>query len=974
MLTLVLCYDKIDVREAGIKMELNEKISGFTLVSKEDAPEISAKINIFLHEKSRAELCFIEREDSNLSFAISFATPPKDDTGVFHIIEHSVLCGSKKFPVKEPFVELLKGSLNTFLNAMTYEDKTVYPVSSRCEADFYNLVDVYLDAVFHPLMLSDKCIFEQEGHHLEYDRETDTLNISGVVFNEMQGAYSSPDELGGAMLSRLLFEGSTYGHDSGGSPDSIPDLTYDEFVAAHQKYYRPENSLIVIDGSVNLDKTLELIDSYLSEFSPISGRVNATLPNAKIAPPERIYYEAAEGDGKARLMISSVTSEARDKEAVLASAVISDALLGSNEAPLKRALLDSGLCDDVSIYANKSLLNTLTLELHGIKEENADILVNLLKDSIEKLANAGIDKSLLRATLGRMKFRQRERDFGAFPRGVAYAISVLEGWHYGISPLECLTSEATLSKLEEYINTDFYEKTLLKMTLNSTHRASLLMLPTDAPSEMSRKLSEREALLKESMTDEDLKAIILNDEALKERQAAPDTDEALATIPALSLSDIKVSDCDKTPEIKLVDGAKILRHKADIKGILYTELYFSAKNLTDEELTDLSLLTSLFTNLDTENMSARDLKNEIKTSLGCFSPISIAYTDVDDGSAIPLLLLKVSSLTENAEVAKRLISEVLLKTNYKHPEKIKEILTQIRSATEDIVLASGDGISTERIEGAISDAGASNEEIMGLAAYRRLKNLEASFDKESDTLIPRLEALAKRIFNKNNLILSVAGDEPYGFGEAVAALFPDGNDEQKVLPQVAKERHECVVLPIRVAHTAMGLCSEEARDNLGAFKVAGNILSYEYLWGNVRVMGGAYGSSMTTRRYGGVILSSYRDPSPKRTLEIFAGAADFLRDFLSESPDLTKYIIGAVGEYDIIKTPRTLASQATADYITGWSAEKEQRLISDMLTCTKNDLYKVADVLDGFKKNPSFTVVCGKDIAAGINGAEKVLP
>ena len=955
-------------------MKINEKISGFISVSEEDAPEISAKINIFIHEKSGAKLCFIEREDNNLSFAISFSTPPKDDTGVFHIIEHSVLCGSKKFPVKEPFVELLKGSLNTFLNAMTYEDKTVYPVSSRCESDFYNLVDVYLDAVFHPLMLSDKHIFEQEGHHLEYDEETDSLTISGVVFNEMQGAYSSPDELGGARLSKLLFDGSLYGYDSGGAPDSIPDLTYEDFCEAHRKYYCPENSLIVIDGSVNLEKTLSLIDSYLSEFTPTQKRVVFDIPDAKSPPREHIYYEAAEGDGKARLMISTVASTAFDKEKTLGSAVLSDALLGSNEAPLKRILLDSGLCEDVSIYSNKSLLNTLTLELHGIEEKNADTLSSLLKESVKKIASQGIDKDLLRATIGRMKFKQREKDFGALPRGIAYALSVLDGWQYGISPVESLASEEMLSRLDRYIDTDYYENLLLKITLDSTHKASLLMLPTDTKAEMTKSLLKRQKSLREKMAADDIQAVISTASTLKERQSSPDTDEALAKIPALTLDDINVNNSIISPAISETFGVKTLNHKVDIKGILYTELYFSAESLENEELTDLSILTSIFTNLDTENMTARDLKNEIKTSLGSFSPLSISYTNVADGGAIPLLVLKVSSLSENADVAKKLISEVLLKTRYNNPERIKEILTQIRSSTEDIVLASGDGIVTERIEGALSDAGASNEEIMGLVAYRRIKSLEKNFESEKEGLVKRLEALAKRIITKNNLILSVAGEVPPNFCEDVISLFPDGEKCEEAEQPKAQTRRECVVLPLRIAHTAMGIYSEKAKDLLGAFKVAANILSYEYLWGAVRVMGGAYGASMTARRYGGIILSSYRDPSPKRTLDIFKGASKFLRDFLSSKPDLTKYIIGAVGEYDIIRTPRTSAAQAAADYITGWSAEKDKKLVSDMLLCTPDKLYQVADILDKLENDANFSVVCGRDALDSLGNVSVVIP
>ena len=553
-------------------MKINQKISGFRLISTEDAAEISAKLNIFDHEKSGAKLCFIEREDRNLSFGISFYTPPKDSTGVFHIIEHSVLCGSEKYPVKEPFVELLKSSLNTFLNAMTYEDKTVYPVSSRCEEDFYNLVNVYLDAVFHPLMLKDELIFLQEGHRLECDKETGEISFNGVVFNEMQGAYSSPDELAAAKISKILFEGTPYGYDSGGSPDEIPDLTYDEFCAMHKKYYTPKNSLILLDGSVNLEKTLALIDSYLSEYEGEREKYQPIKAVPKVTPTVKVSYQG-EGTDKPRLTLGSVFADAKDKLTLQAAAVLVDVLLGSNEAPLKRAMLSSGLCEDIIAYINRAQSATLLIEVFGIPEGREKEAEELLYSSIRKICADGIEKEQITATLNRLKFRLRERDGAGYPRGIANILSVLEGWHYGIEPLQMLTAEDCFEKLCALLPGDYFERTLEKITVDSPHRASVLLIPGDEPSEISKiidkKLSEAEAAL----TDRERERIGEVSLALEKKQTEPDSEEARRTIPALKVSDIEVVKSSPDTSVRDYLGAKILCHKVDIKGMfLYVHL------------------------------------------------------------------------------------------------------------------------------------------------------------------------------------------------------------------------------------------------------------------------------------------------------------------------------------------------------------------------------------------------------------------
>ncbi len=956
-------------------MKIKESIFGFTLISTEEIAEISAYLHIFEHKKSGAKLAFIDREDTNLSFAIGFKTPPSDSTGVFHIIEHSVLCGSRKFPTKEPFVEMLKGSLNTFLNAMTYEDKTVYPVASRCERDFHNLVDVYLDAVFHPLMLDDENIFMQEGHHLEYDKESDTLSRSGVVFNEMQGVYSSPDELSGALMSKILFKGSIYEHDAGGAPDAISHLTYEDFRRAHKKYYRPDNAYIVLDGSIDLNKTLPLIDSYLSEYDRSDFLADTEYPGSKICPMQTLYYEADdETEGKGKLLFSTVFGRISEQKKSFAISLLMDVLAGSNEAPLKKRLLASGLVEDVSLYANKTSVNTITLELHGVREDDTDALCRLVKETVSDIIACGIEKGQLEATLNRLKFRTRERDFGSFPKGVAFALSVMEVWLYGVEPSAALAAEETLKFLEEKIRTDYFESLLYDATLGSNHRATLLMLPRIGESEVSKRISEELALLRKTMSKEDIEAVILKDNALKLRQSTPDSEAVLKKIPALSPSDIEEKSGAVKTEIFKIGNAEILRHNTEISGILYTELYFYAENLTKEELTGLSILAALFTNLDTENYSAGEIKEQIKCSLGNFAPNALAYTDTKIlGRAIPLFTLSASALSENADRLVDIIREVLLFTKFDDKEKIKKILTQIRSATEDTVLASGDGITVERVEAALTEAGCANEEIMGLTAYKRIKKIEKNFDEECDSLITMLRGLIFKLFTKSRLTISISGDTREGLAEDIAALFADGDTETSGTVLSCTDCKEAVILPIRISHTAMGFVSSEAAELLGALKVARSILSYEYLWNSVRVIGGAYGAGLVARRHGTVMLYSYRDPSPARTLEVFRGAGEFLEKFLEDTPDLTKYIIGAYGDYDILTTPRSAARQKSVDHITKWSEDDEKKLRHDILNTDKASLLKVAALLKSLD-GASYTVVCGKDMLKALGNIDTVTP
>ena len=958
-------------------MNINDKLYGFIIKSKETVAEQAGVLYLMEHESSGARLGYLEREDANKTFAIAFPTLPENDTGVFHIIEHSVLCGSRKFPVKEPFVELLKGSLNTFLNAMTYDDRTVYPVSSRNDKDFYNLTDVYLDAVFHPAMRENSKIFRQEGWHLE--ESEGTLSYNGVVYNEMKGAYSSPDELGMMALNRALFGGTAYGRDSGGDPKAIPSLSYGDFLAAHEKYYHPSNSYIYLDGSARLGEILPLIDSYLSEYERRDIKISFPKSEPRDAGETVIKYEAPEGEQRprARLILGYVFSGFEDSKALLATTLLCDILAGSNEAPLKKALLDKGLAEEVSVYTNRTNTQTVIIEIRGIDEESKEKIKDITEKTVKELAEGGIPRDRLSATLNRIEFKMREADYGALPRGVANALSAYSSWLYGGSLAEALGYEETLAELRAELDSDYFERTLLSATLNSPHRASVLMLPdTEAGSKTESEEAERLSALKKSLTEEELSMLKEESAALAEWQASEDSEEALFKLPKLSLEDISPLPQRILTDKQSLDGAEILLHKIETNGIMYTTLYFNASDFDKEELTLLSVLSTVITNLPTESYEPLELKSAIKSSLGGFTatPSVISLTD-GSGAAAPTLAVSASALLSKKQEIPRLLREVLLTSKFDRRDIIKKILLQLRALSEDALSSGADTLAIERIEAMTGVGGALNEYLTGFESFRKIAELANSFDATADAVIEKLSALAERIFLKRRLTVAVTGEGGEEYAASLIKLFPDGTAAPKTsLIQPLGKGSEGIAIPARVSHAALGATLQEARELLGPLRVARSILSYEYLWNSIRVRGGAYGTGFVTRRTGLLLFYSYRDPSPARSLECYRSCADYLRSLAADSTDLTKFIIGAIGEYDILTTPRSAAAQATSDILTGWSYERECELRKSMLGTTPESLIKVAELLERVTASPAVCVAGARAVLEKIPGVlENVL-
>ncbi len=945
-------------------MKINDRLHGFVVTRSVDVPDVSGRLFEMTHEGSGASLIYLDRDDENKTFAIGFRTLPIDDTGVFHIIEHSVLCGSDKYPVKEPFVELLKGSQNTFLNAMTYEDRTVYPVSSRNPKDFLNLVNVYMDAVLHPTALKDPKIFRQEGWHFEID-EDGNLIYNGVVYNEMKGAYSSPDEISVATAKATLFPDTPYKYESGGAPVSIPDLTFEDFCASHKKFYHPSNAVMFLDGRLDLDASLSLLDSYLSEYTPIE-KTEAIAPQSPIdGGVATVHYEISENEnpeGKCRLSLNYVYGSPEDGKLILATNILIDALLGSNDAPLKKAILKSGLAEDFDTFTNRTVQQSLQMEARGVKEENLEALERLILDSIKKIADEGIDKNAISSALNAIEFKLREKDYGSFPKGVAFALSVFGATNYGRSPEAALSYESDIQAVRDAIDTDYFEKTLLEMTVNNPHRSKVILLPDK---EMGKKTSAEEkarlAKIKDSMTPEELEAIKAETEALKAWQASVDNEENLAKLPTLGIEDVYVSE-DVTPtEVKNISGCEVINHPVDTSGIGYYKLLFKASDLSCEEIFALNILSTLFGNVKTEKHTPLEVQNLTKANLGS---LSFGITTAGKaGEVSPYLVVSGSSLDSKREDLRSILTEVLLTSDLSDKDALKNLVLQSKLMAEDVFSQSGHGVAMGRVNAALYSDGVIREYISGYEAYRLLCGLIDNFDSQIDNFIDKIKGLHKKLVTRERLTISMTGALDEAFISSLIGDIPTdgvtpGTKEIKPLGF----RNEAIIVPSRVSYAvAGGDAGEDVKELLGALMVSRSILSYEYLWNQIRVLGGAYGAGFFARRQGFVGCYSYRDPSPVASIAKYKECGSFLNGLRSSGMDLTKFIIGAIGEYDTLTTPRLAGSKATADYLSGWTPADDSRVLSDMKSTDKDSLAKVSSLLDKVFENAVTCVVGSRE-------------
>ena len=929
---------------------------GFTAVKSEPVSEVEGMVHLMRHAASGARLMFIENDDANKAFSITFKTPAADDTGVFHILEHSVLCGSEKFPVKEPFVNLLKTSMQTFLNAMTFPDKTMYPVASTNEQDLVNLMDVYLDAVFHPDIYRRPVIFQQEGWHreLEGEGEDARLVVNGVVYNEMKGALSEPDSVLYDGLSAALFPDTTYRFESGGTPAAIPTLTYEGFLENHRRHYRPDNAYIILYGNLDADRFLGFLDErYLAplaakERGPLD--INPLGLQAPVAPAP-VVVPMATAPENACAAVGFVIGRAAERERIVAADILMDAIMGANESPLKRALLDAGIADDAIGYVADSVAQPFAVvSLRGARPGAAEKLRAIVEAEARRLVEGGLDRELVRAALSHAEFVMRERNFG-YPDGVVLAMSAMAGWLYADDdPAAYLRFEDVFASLREKVEEGYFEALLRELFLDNDHRACAEVVPaeSDEAAEEAEAAGEREAAAE--LTEDEAASIREAVRALREAQEAPDAPEALEKLPQLSRADIGEAPAEAMWEMGECGPWCLIRHHLPCRGIAYAYRYFAMDGLAFDELPYATVLACVLGKLDTARHTAAELDTLIQAHLGNLGFAVEVHEDAEDRERIrPMFVMGSSALDEEVPWAARLAEEVLRETDFADTERIRDILGQRRIAMEQAFASAGHSAAMARVASYYLPAGVVREALSGVGFYRFLKELLAHFDERAGELAAKLADLAARLFTDGGCTLSFGGSEEAldAYREASAPF--GGTAAAPVLTVPAPEdKHEAFVVASDVTYTACGWDRRLLGEPYGGtWLLASRILSYDFLWTEVRVKGGAYGAGFQTTRSGSSRFYSYRDPRIDETVERFRTAGDWLAGVFSPTEsEMDGYVVSTVASLDAPAKARELLRRQDGLYFSGATLADRARVREEVCAARTEDVRALAPSVD----------------------------
>ncbi len=949
---------------------------GFTLKEIADLPEVGGRLWRMEYAKNGAQLAWLERPDENKTFGISFRTLPEDDTGVAHILEHSVLCGSAKYPTKEPFVELLKSSLATFLNAFTANDQTVYPVSSRNEHDFQNLMDVYLDAVFHPRSVEDPVMFRQEGWHYEFDKDG-SLVRNGVVYNEMKGSYANPDTVAFYETGKLLFPDNFYRFVSGGDPEHIGELTFDAYRAFYLKHYHPSNARIFLDGDIDFDATLARLDSYLSAFD--RQRIDADIPVQKpVSRSATIEYAIGKGESAADKTILAdawIYGMFNETEKGLAFAVLAEAIAGSNEAPLKKTLLEKGLCEDVSIGGFSFIQQAAFLIAKHVPDGKADEFRRTMKDTLSALAAKGLDHERLAAILDRQEFKVRELFSGGGTCGIKFLDAAMDQWLYGGDPADAFRTADSFRNLRAKIGTGWFEKFLVETFVENPHHSMLTMKPSATLAD-ERVKAEKAVLAKTLAGWSDAEKARVKDEmakvdAFRNKVDSPDD---LAKLPVLSLADMPRRGKERRQSVGKTSGVETILPAAGAKGVFYLTLAFSLDDFTEAELAEVPFLATVLGELATRRHSALALRSALDAGLGRFETHVKTYAAKpgDTEHAHTVFLVDVAALDAKVEEACSLVPEVLLETTFTDAKAIADIMKQERLGRERTASTiEARNLARRRAATAFSAKGVVDDVIDGIGQLRHIQKAEKRFAADGKAQMAALEALARRIFVKDRLTVVLSDNmEPAQFAKLFES-FPAGTIGAEARHVPVKRGNEGFTVASESAYAAKAshlACIGEA--STGAEMVAARLLSLAYLWDEIRVKGGAYGGGLYVMNDGNTSFLSWRDPNPKRTLECYSKASSALRKFAAGDESLDRYIVGTIGGTDPCLTPKGEVSLAVDMHFCGRTFEDLQKRRGEMLDTTKADLARFADVLDKLDGKSSICVIGG---AAGVNACSNVL-
>ena len=927
---------------------------------------------ILRHKKSGARIAILSNNDDNKVFYIGFRTPPEDETGVPHIIEHTTLCGSKKFPVKDPFIELAKGSLNTFLNAMTYPDKTVYPVASCNDQDFKNLMDVYLDAVFNPNITKYEEIFKQEGWHYELTGKDDELKINGVVYNEMKGAYSSPDEVLSSQIYRSLFPDNTYSKDSGGNPEYIPKLTYEAYLDFYHKYYHPSNSYIYLYGDMDVVERLEWLDKeYLSlyDYKKVNSEINKQPAFDEIKNVEAQYSITMDDsqENKTYLSYNRVVGDSLDEMLYQAFDVLDYALVSSPGAPVKQALIDAGIGDDVyGSYDAGILQPVFSFVAKNANASQADEFESIIESTLKEVVKTGINKEALLAGINSSEFKFREADFGQFPKGLLFGLNCLDSWLFDdMKPfihLECL---GTFAKLRKAVDTDYFEKLIQEYLLDNTHGSSVTVKPKRGlGNEREEALAKELSDYKASLSDEEIKKLIEDTEHLKKYQEEPSSDEDLRKLPMLTRADMKKNAMPfSNIEDELLD-VKVVRHDIESNGIDYISFLFDAGDFAQSELGYLGFFTNALGLVSTEKYSYTDLANATNIYTGGISTGTASHPDIKDRNNFVFKLeVKLKVLEKNLDKALELMEQMLLSSDFTDTKRLGELVAQIKARLQANLSSSGHLVAAMRSMSSFSRYALYQDELKGIAFYRSICHIEKELSESPKSVSDKLAAIAKKLFARNRMLISFTGNnEAYGNAkpslEKVIAGFNKmsavGN-QAEVHFNTAKEAFIDASQIQYVAKTGDFIC--EGYEYTGALRLLRIILSYDYLWINVRVKGGAYGCMNTFLRSGESYFVSYRDPNLSDTLDVYDRIPEYIKSFSPDERDMTKYIIGTFSALDTPMNPEAKGSRSLSAYLEGITYEQIQKERNEILNAQPEDIRRLADLVEAVLKKDSICVI-----------------
>ena len=949
-------------------------LSAYELVKEEDLKGIKSHGMLLKHKKSGARILLIENDDDNKVFNIGFRTPPSDSTGVPHIMEHSVLCGSKNFPAKDPFVELVKGSLNTFLNAMTYPDKTVYPVASCNDKDFQNLMHVYMDAVFYPNIYQHEEIFRQEGWSYKMDSLEDDLAYNGVVYNEMKGAFSSPEGVLDRVVLNTLFPDTSYANESGGDPEVIPELTYEQFLDFHRRYYHPSNSYIYLYGNMDMEEKLNWLDQeYLSKFdyAPVDSKIRYQEPFDKVIEKEMPYSIASDESEEDNTYISynKVIGTSLDEKLYLAFEVLDYALLSAPGAPLKRALTDAGIGKDImGSYDNGIYQPIFSVIAKNANVEQKEAFVKVIEDTLKDIVENGMDKKALEAGINYNEFRYREADFGGYPKGLMYGLQIMDSWLYDDEkPFIHIEALDTFEFLKAQVGTGYYEELIRKYLLENTHGAIVLIKPEKGrTARMDKELQEKLQAYKESLTEEERKELVERSNALEAYQSAPDAVENLEKIPVLSREDISKEIEPIINEEKRIADVPVVYHEIETNGIGYVDVLFDMSGVEEADLPYVGILQGVLGVIDTENYKYGELFNEINVHTGGIGTSLELYTDI---SKVPekefkaTFEIKGKALYQKLPVVFRMMEEILTRSKLGDTKRIREILAMQKSRLLMKFQSSGHTTAVLRAMSYASPSSKLKDMTSGIEFYDKIAYIEEHFEEEKDVLVQKLQMLAHKLFRADNMMISytAAKEGLNGMEELVEglkkAMFEDSVEDTRCVLH-CEMKNEGFKTASKVQYVArVGNFIDNGADYTGALQILKVILSYDYLWQNIRVKGGAYGCMSGFSRTGEGYFVSYRDPNLERTMEVYEGIADYLRNFTVSDRDMNKYIIGTMSNIDQPMTPSAKGDRSFNLYMNKVSAEtiKKERL--QILEAGQEDIRKLADVVEAVMKAGQVCVI-----------------